>query len=163
MPLLRGKSTYPGCSDSWNHLFGKLPGLAARLALVLGCLDRAAEDAKEPHEITVSEFGRAAHLVEAYFLPMARRAYAEAAAPKADRIARRLVAIIREQGWQSFTTRQVLRLDRAGLGSKNELDPVLAALEDGECIRPMEAPPNPQGGRPQRLYTVNPALHRAQP
>lgn len=139
---------------------GKLPGLAARLSLVLGCLDYAAGDGEEPHEIGVSEFGRAAHLVEAYFLPMARRAYADAATPKADRAARRLVGIIREQRWQSFTTRQVLRLDRAGLGNKAELDPALAALEDGECIRPVDSPPNPQGGRPQRLFAVNPALHR---
>lgn len=141
---------------------GKLPGLAARLSLVLGCLDHAADDAEEPKEITPSEFGRAAHLVEAYVLPMARRAYADAATPKADRAARRLVRIIREQGWRSFTARQVLRLDRSGLASKAELDPALAALEDGECIRPVEAQPKVQGGRPQRLYAVNPALHRGQ-
>lgn len=141
---------------------GKLPGLAARLSLVLGYLDWAADGAEEPHEITASEFGRAAHLVEAYFLPMARRAYADAATPKAERATRRLVGILREQGWQSFTARAVLRLDRAGLGTKAELDPALALLEDGECIRPVEAPPNPQGGRPQRLYAVNPALHRRQ-
>lgn len=141
---------------------GKLPGLAARLSLVLSCLDHAAEDAEEPHQITALEFSRAAHLIETYFLPMAERAYAEAAAPKADRIARRLVGIIRQQGWQSFTARDVMRLDRAGLGSKAELDPALATLEEGECIRPVDAPPNPQGGRPQRLYAVNPALHREQ-
>jgi hypothetical protein len=144
-------------------LIGKLPGLAARLSLVLGCLDHAADDGDEPHEITASEFGRAAHLVEAYFLPMARRAYADAATPKADRAARRLVGIIREQGWQSFTARDVMRLDRQGMGSKAEVDPALAMLEDGECIRPLEAPPNPQGGRPQRLYAVNPALHSIGP
>lgn len=142
---------------------GKLPGLTARLSLVLACLDWAADGAEEPHEITVSEFGRAAHLVEAYFLPMARRAYADAATPRAERAARRLVAILREQGWQSFTARAVLRLDRAGLGTKAELDPALALLEDGECIRPVEAPSNPQGGRPQRLYAVNPALHQVRP
>ncbi|TFL15975.1 DUF3987 domain-containing protein [Jannaschia formosa] len=138
---------------------GKLPGLAARLSLVLGCLAHAAEDAGEPQAITASEFGRAAHLVEAYLLPMARRAYADAATPKADRAARRLVGIIRVQGWRSFTSRQVQRLDRPGLGNKAELDPALAALEDRDCIRPVEAPPNPQGGRPQRLYAVNPVLH----
>lgn len=119
---------------------GKLPGLAARLALVLACLDWAADDAEEPREITVSDFGRAAHLVEAYFLPMARRAYADAAIPKAERAARRLVGILREQGWKSFTARAVLRLDRAGLGTKADLDPALTLLEDGECIRPVEAP-----------------------
>jgi hypothetical protein len=138
---------------------GKLPGLAARLALVLGFLDWAAEGADEPHEITVAHFGRAAHLVEAYFLPMARRAYADASTPKAERAARRLVAIIREHGWQRFTSRDVLRLDRSGLGTAAEINPALAALEDGECIRPIDPPANPQGGRPQRLFMVNPAIH----
>lgn len=138
---------------------GKLPGVAARLALVLGFLDWAADGAKQPHEITVQHFGRAAHLVEAYFLPMARRAYADAAMPKQERAARRLVGIIRENGWQRFASRDVLRLDRAGLGTKAELDPALMLLTDGDCIRPIELPANPQGGRPQRLFLVNPALH----
>ena len=58
---------------------GKLPGLTARLSLVLAFLDWAADGADEPHEITVEHFGRAAHMVEAYILPMAKRAYADAA------------------------------------------------------------------------------------
>ena len=139
---------------------GKLPGLAARLALVLGCLNHAAEDAAELHEITAPEFDKAVSLVTAYFLPMARRAYADAATPKADRAARRLVGILRVQGWQSFTARQVMRLDRPGLNNKANIDPALALLEEGECIRPVEAPSSPKGGRPQRLYSVNPALLR---
>lgn len=140
---------------------GKLPGLVARLSLLLGYLDYAAEEAEEPLEITASEFGRAAHLVEAYFLPMARRAYAEAVTSKSDRAARRLVSLIREQGWRTFTTRQVMRLERSELTSKEALEPALTALEDGECIRRIEVPANPNGGRPQRLYSVNPALHRS--
>lgn len=139
---------------------GKLPGLTARLALVLAFLDWAADGAEEPHEITYKHFGRAAHLVESYLLPMARRAYADAATPKAERAARRLVGIIREQGWQQFTSREVHRLDRAGLASKAELDPALELLADGDCIRQIVAPTNPQGGRPQRLFSVNPALLR---
>lgn len=142
---------------------GKLPGMAARLSLVLGYLDWAADGAEEPCEITALEFGRAAHLVEAYLLPMARRAYADAATPKAEPAARRLVDIVREQGWQRFTAREVLRLDRSGLGSRAELDPALALLEDNECIRPLKFPPNSRGGRPQRLFAVNPALHRGRP
>jgi len=137
---------------------GKLPGMAARLALVLGYLDWAAEHTEHPGEITAGHFGRAVLLVETYLLPMARRAYADAATPKAERAARRLVAIIREQGWQSFTSRDVLRLDRAGLGGKAELDPALAALIEGECIRVVVETAQPQGGRPKRLFTVNPAL-----
>jgi len=139
---------------------GKLPGLCARLALVLAFLDWAAEGAEEPHSISVQHFGRAAHLVEAYFLPMARRAYADAATPKAERAARRLAGIIREHGWHRFNSREVMRLDRSGLGSKDELNPALALLEDGDCIRPVAPTVNPQGGRPERLLIVNPALHR---
>lgn len=140
---------------------GKLPGLAARLALVLAYLHWAAESTEEPHEVTAQDFARATHLVEAYFLPMARRAYADATTPKAERAARRLVGIIREEGWHSFTSRDVLRLDRAGLGSAAELNPALTMLEEGDCIRAVGEPAKPQGGRPQRLFIVNPALHLA--
>ena len=80
-----------------------------RLSLVLAYLDWAVDGGAEPREITVQHFGRAAHLVEAYVLPMARRAYAGASMPKTDRAARRLVALIREQRWERFTTREVLR------------------------------------------------------
>jgi hypothetical protein len=154
--VVRGWET--GAEGLMLSFLGKLPGLTARLALVLAFLDWAADGAEEPHEITVQHFGRAAHLVEAYLLPMARRAYADAATPKAERAARRLVGIIQEQGWHRFTSRDVLRLDRAGLDTAAELNPALALLEDGDCIRPIEPPANPQGGRPQRLFIVNPAI-----
>lgn len=152
---------WEGESDGLMLSFlGKLPGLTARLSLVLAYLDWAGDGGSEPREITVQHFGRAAHLVEAYFLPMARRAYADASVPKAERAARRLVAVIREQGWHRFTSRDVLRLERAGLRTTVDLTPALAALEEGECIRAIENPPNPQGGRPSRLFSVNPALLR---
>jgi hypothetical protein len=138
---------------------GKLPGLSARIALVLAYLDWATDEAEEPRAITAAHFGRAAHLVEAYLLPMARRAYAEAASPKAERAARRLVSILREQGWQKFTSREVLRLDRAGLGTTKELNPALTMLEEGDCIRAVDIPSGPGGGRPTRLFMVNPAIH----
>ncbi|SOC04751.1 DUF3987 domain-containing protein [Rhodobacter maris] len=137
---------------------GKLPGLAARLALVLAYLDWAADDSGEPREITVEHFGRAAHLVEAYLLPMARRAYADAATPKPLRAARRLLAILRKENWNRFTSRDVLRLDRAGLATAAELDPALVILTEGDCIRAIEQPANPKGGRPPRQFAVNPAV-----
>ncbi len=137
---------------------GKLPGLAARLSLVLACLDWAAEGDPQPHEVDADHFKRAAELVGNYLLPMARRAYADAAVPQAERSARRLVTTIRELQWQSFTTRQVLKLERAGLATAAELDPALSLLEDADCIRAVLQPAQPQGGRPSRLFTVNPAL-----
>jgi hypothetical protein len=137
---------------------GKLPGLAARLSLVLCYLDWAAEDDQLPVEIEANQFKRAAELVGNYVLPMARRAYADAAVPLAERSARRLVATIRELQWQRFTTRQVLKLERAGLATAAELDPALSLLEDADCIRLVEQPAKPQGGRPSRLFIVNPVL-----
>jgi hypothetical protein len=137
---------------------GKLTGVAARMALVLSCLDWAGEGADEPREVTVQHFGRAAHMVESYLLPMARRAYADASVPAEVRAAKRLAHLIREQGWRTFSTRDVLRLERAGLGTAEELTPALAALEDAGIIRPAPTPPRPQGGRPQRRYEVHPAV-----
>lgn len=137
---------------------GKLPGLAVRLSLVLAFLDWAAEGGTEPRELGRHHLGRAAHLVEVFALPMARRAYAGASVPSAERAARRLVALIREQGWTRFTSREVLRLDRAGLDTKAALDPALALLEEGDCIRSVAVPSNPGGGRRSRLFAVNPAL-----
>lgn len=140
---------------------GKMPGLTARLSLVLAFLDWASEMAEEPHEITVNHFGRAAHMVEAYILPMARRSYADAATPKAERAARRLVRLIREQAWPRFKTSDVLRLDRAGMGTKAALDPALDMLLDGDVIRAVPVSTGPRGGRPKRLYEVNPVILRA--
>jgi len=125
---------------------GKLPGMVARLALVLAFLDWATEGGGEPREITALHFSRAAHLVEAYFLPMARRAYADASTPKAERAARRIVGVIREHGWGRFTARDVLRLERAGLATAADINPALALLEEGDAIRPVDAPPNPPIG-----------------
>lgn len=139
---------------------GKLPGLAARLALVLAYLDWTASGGDQPHELAAEPFTRAVDLVRGYFLPMARRAYADAALPKAERAARRLVGIIREHGWQSFSSREVQRLCRKGLHDKQDLDTALKVLEEGDCIRKVEHPPSRKGGRPPRLYAVNPALHR---
>lgn len=84
--------------------------------------------------------------------------YPDATTPKPERAARRLLAVIREEGWRQFSSREVLRLDRSGLGSAAQLNPALALLEEGDCIRAIDTPPNSKGGRPQRLFLVNPAV-----
>lgn len=136
---------------------GKLPGLSVRLSLVLAYLDYAA-GALDPTEIEPEHFGRAADLIESYVLPMARRAYADGSLPKEVKAGKRLAALILEQGWQTFTTSQVLLLDRPGLLTKAEVDPALEALELGSLIRPDHAPTGPRGGRPSRRFIVNPKI-----
>ena len=138
---------------------GKVPGLVARIALVLAFLDWAAEGDERPEEILAHHFGRAAHLAETYLIPMARRAYADASAPKALRLARRLILLIREQRWKQFSSRDVMRLQRTGLATASDLDPALAMLVEGDAIRAVALPKILSKGRPPRLFTVNPALH----
>lgn len=137
---------------------GKMPGLTARFALVLAFLEWASEGGEEPYQITVEHFGRAAHLTEAYILPMARRAYADAATPKDERAARRLVQVVREQRWRTFSSREVLRLDRSGLSTKAALDPAINLLLELDVIRELEMSTGPKGGRPQRLYAIHPTI-----
>lgn len=137
---------------------GKLPGMALRLALILAYLDWAAEGGDEPHVITANHLSRATHFLEAYALPMARRTYSEGAASAHDRAARRLVALIREKGWRSFTTREALRAERAGLTTKAELGPALEALVEGDALWDVTEPAGRKGGRRSPRYAVNPAI-----
>jgi hypothetical protein len=137
---------------------GKLPGMAARISLVLTCLDWAAGEGPLPHEVDAHHFKRAAEFVGNYLLPMAQRAYNDASVSQAERSARRLVALIREFRWERFTTREVMKMERAGLSTGADLDPALNVLEDTDCIRPVKQRQSQQGGRPTRMYEVNPAL-----
>jgi hypothetical protein len=137
---------------------GKLPGMAIRLSLILAYLDWAGCEAEAPREISKVHFARAAHFVEAYVLPMARRAYADGSTPKEERAARRLVGLIKAQGWRSFNTPDILRLERADLATKADLDPALSLLAEANVIRLIPEPIKPKGGRPPRFYSVNPAI-----
>lgn len=137
---------------------GKMPGFAVRLSLVLAFLDYAADGALPPDSIGPAHLGRAAHFLEAYALPMARRAYADASVPKPERAARRLVSIITESRLERFTSREILKMEREGLRTKADLDPALATLEEADLVRRVDVPPGALGGAPKRLYIANPAI-----
>ena len=139
---------------------GKLPGLAVRLSLVLSMLDWASSEADKPDAITAWHFGRAAHFVESYLLPMARRAYSEASASKGERAARRLISLLRESELRSFTARDVLRMERTGLATSDDLNPGISALVEADIVREVPLPAQSKGGRPSRLYSVNPKIFR---
>ncbi|EXL03877.1 YfjI family protein [Brucella anthropi] len=139
---------------------GKLPGLTVRLSLVFSMMEWASGEADEPTQITDATFRKAAHFAEEYLLPMARRTYADASMPKAERSARRLVALIIENDWSQFTTREVIRTGREGISSADDLNPALRVLEEADIVRPVVGPVAPQGGRPARLFTVNPAIYQ---
>lgn len=139
-------------------LIGKLPGIAVRLSLVLAMMEWASREAEEPVQISVDHFGRAAHLVEAYLLPMARRAYADRAGNPAQRSARALLSLIREEGWESFSSREVRRKQRNHLQDMERINPALRVLETADLIKPIDVPSGRKGGAPKRLYAVNPVV-----
>jgi hypothetical protein len=141
---------------------GKLPGVAVRLSLVLGMMEWASGEAGEPMEVTPDHFGGAAHLVEDYLLPMARRAYAEHSGSPAQRSARALVALIQEEGWEHFTARDVRRKQRTHLQDMDAINPAIKVLETADLIQLVEVPSGPKGGAPKRLFAVNPAVMEGQ-
>lgn len=125
-------------------------------------MEWASGEADLPAEITLNHFGRAAHLVEAYLLPMAQRAYAEHSGSAAQRSARALVALIREEGWTTFTARDVRRKQRSHLQDMETINPALRVLETADLIRPVDIPAGPKGGAPKRLFSVNPIVMEVQ-
>lgn len=141
---------------------GKLPGLVVRLSLVIGMMDWASGEANLPAEITVQHFGRAAHMVESYLLPMARRAYAEQSGGPVQRSAKALAALIQEERWATFTPRDVRRRQRTHLLDMKAIDPAIRLLESADLIRPVSVPAGPKGGAPTRLFSVNPLVLEAQ-
>ena len=97
-----------------------------------------------------------------YFLPMARRAYGDAALPADERAARTLAKwIIKERTTtiNKSTLRRKTKL--AGLRSKPEIDDAVEILEEAEWMRPAPARKGDTAGRSRSDYTVNPKVWNA--
>ena len=153
------KAWEAGADGLLLSFIGKMPGMAARLSLVLALIEYAFDGADEPREIGPRHFGKACHFIAEYVLPMARRAYGIASAPKGERAARVLLSGIIEKGWHSFDTRQAMRdVSRPLLGTAAHLAPAVRALEEADIIRCATPKAGPKGGRPARAYDVNPAI-----
>ena len=143
---------------SW---IGKTPGFVVRLALILACLDAAAiESETGPETIGIEHVARAAHFIETYALPMARRVYGEASMPRRMRLALEIVRMIADRGWERFTVRDILRMNRSQLRHREEIEAALCTLEDADAVRVAPEGRVRSGGRPTVVYTANPALRR---
>jgi hypothetical protein len=111
--------------------FGKMPGLAVRLALVLEHLWWAAEPDGTPEPPLVSQkaLGTALDLIETYAKPMLLRVVGEAALPKRDRDAAVLARAILQRQPKDINARVVRReWHLAGLREPARLDAAIAAL-----------------------------------
>ena len=139
-----------------SHI-GKLPGMAARLSLILAYLDWAAGDIGlgEPIEIESDVFNRATDFCRDYVVPMASRAYAEAATPPAERAAMSLAHLIREERLTDLNPRVISRRNRSGLKDAREVKAAIAILVDAHWLTEHT---EKTAGAPKTVWVVNPQV-----
>ena len=134
-----------GASGLFCSWLGKLPGLAVRVALVLELLwwCRDAMGTPEPQAVSLKATHAALALLEAYALPMARRAFGEAALPQADRDAVSLARWLRarEPAPETVNARELRHADALPTREAERYDRALAELEAAGWLRPAPARP----------------------
>lgn len=148
-----------------SHL-GKLPGMLLRISLVIEFMGWADQPgAPEPAEVSMKSFGLAAHLIESYCKPMARRTIGNAALAPDER---HLTAVARwiRANRSPITTGQKGLLNaretrRQGIGGKkspDEMDATFAALVEANWISPARNREGDSPGRKRKDFTVNPLV-----
>ena len=144
------------CGLMISHI-GKLPGMAARLSLILAYLDWAADKVGlgEPVEINLDIFNRAKTFCRDYVVPMASRAYAEAATPPAERAAMSLAHLIREERLTDLNPRVISRRNRSGLKDAREVKAAIAILVDAHWLTEHS---EKTAGAPKTVWFVNPLV-----
>lgn len=129
----------------------------ARIAGVLTLLDWAYDGAGPvPLGVGKDAVQRAGDLWAYYLLPMARRAFGDAARPNTERLAIRLLKEIRSRRASVVNSREVRREWK--LHDLRETKPVseaLTYLQEAGWVRPASVP---TGGRPRDDWEVNPEL-----
>lgn len=142
--------------------FGKLPGLLLRLALVLEHLWWCRSKESPPARISLAALAAAAGLVLDYFIPMAARAYGDAAVPEADRLAAtvaRWIVQTRPALVNASHLRRNVRLP--GLKEAGKVKLALGTLIEANWLCPTPSREGGQAGRQKADYTVNPLIWKA--
>jgi hypothetical protein len=149
----------PNLRGTW----GKFREYAGRFALILACLEQAADPTADPFEVPsvgprIVE--NAWRLVD-YFKSHARRVHATISAnpeSAANPVAKAIVEWLRSGSRSAFSERDIKQARR--WIEPEQLTEALACLKEQKAIRPFEVPESkPKGGRPSSpVYEVNPAL-----
>lgn len=138
---------------------GKMPGVAARLALVLSYLDWSRSpqaDAAPPESITRGALDRALVLIVEVLIPYAERAYGQPAAPVAIRGASRIASWLKKDRPLRFTVRELQQKRWRIFQSAKEIEQALQELEQAEWVR--RESEDTGGGRKKIFYAVNPRV-----
>ncbi len=139
--------------------YGKLPGVVLRLALVLEHLWWSVEGGEQPGRITMKAVTAAAGLVSGYFLPMARRAYGDAALPEDERGARTIARWVLSEGVRDFNAGALRRQKTLpGLRTAGTIMASLDFLEEAGWVRRLGGREGSTRGRQRSDYVVNPEI-----
>jgi hypothetical protein len=156
-----------GLFCSW---LGKLPGMAVRLAVVLEHLWWCAEKQPNPFPAAISERAAVAAIgfLEAYAIPMARRAFGDAARSQPERDAITLVKWLADSADSERLPGAVNARELRHIGVLPEKNPVryeaaLARLEGLNWVRPAPARQGENKGRPRKDWAINPRLRERLP
>ena len=152
------EATAHGLFLSW---IGKLAGLAVRLATVLEFLHwsgSASFGDREPVKVSARATDAALALIESYFLPMARRTFADAAWPEKERDALALGKWIttRDPVPDCVNARDIRRQSVLATREAARVDAALAELEAAGFVRTAER--GSGAGRRRKDWDVNPVL-----
>jgi hypothetical protein len=149
---------------SW---LGKLPGMAVRLAVIFLHLEWLAHPSDEPvpspEVVGLNAITRALGFLGDYAVPMARRAFGEAALPEAERDARRLARWILQQSPtpEMLNARTLRRMANGpGIASSERIEAALAELAELGWVRPAPGRDGGGKGRQRSDWMVTPELRR---
>lgn len=139
---------------------GKMPGLAARLALVVEYVRWAARGGGEPIEVSGDTMEAVCAFLSDYARPMAERTYGDAALPESDHRTMRLARWLKKARPQRFNASGDVLRQRATFGfkSKDELAESLEALVEANWIKPDGKRVGATPGRHSSDYAVNSAI-----
>jgi hypothetical protein len=145
---------------------GKARGQMIRLAVVVELLRWCAErpGTEPPAEVGEEAAEAAAAMMDAYFLPMAARAFGEGAVSVAERHGRTLLRHIVATGAAVVNERAIRDTPGLpGLSSAEAVKAAVAVLRAEDVLLPAPSPSEGKPGRPRADHVVNPRLGEVHP
>ncbi len=150
-----------GASGLYLSFLGKLPGVVLKLALIIEFMRWAVEPFSSPEppgQISKESVYGALGLADAYFKPMAKRAFGEAALPRHERDAAALARFIFKARPETVNARKLQQKRLGGINKAERMYAALNELEEAGWIDPVPSREGETAGRKKADYDVNPRI-----
>jgi hypothetical protein len=163
------KSMEADASGLFLSWLGKLPGMAVRLAVIFAHMAwlLSPDGTPPPDCIALDDLTRAVGFLADYAVPMAQRAFGEAALPEAERDARRLARWYLRQAVprpEVLNARELRRMANGpGIRSAPRIEAALTELAELGFVRSHASREGDSKGRQRSDWRVNPLVREAAP